>query len=202
MAEKALENIFGIVGSLLLYGLPIVWLVEIVLSASWHKKYFTIGIPIFIFHIPVEAHHTNVPSCSLLDSNFKSSGCIRNTSLLFEELELNMMGFRERLLQFGRWYSVMHGLLIFDTKNSQVIVKGFLDWAIAYFSLLWIIGAPLLWLLGFERDEPIWLALLVYSILFIILGVFCSLDYIRFSRVAKFAAQAWSRHYATIVGGV
>jgi hypothetical protein len=198
MADKVLEIIIGIVGLLI----PIIWVVEIVLSATWQKNYFTIGVPIFVFRIPVEAQHTNIPSCPLLESNFKSSGFIRNTSLLFEEIEPNLMGFRESLLQFGRWYSVMHGSLIFDTKNSQVIVKGFLDWAISYFSLLWIIGAPLFWLLGFERDEPIWLALLVYSILFINLGVFCSLDYIRFSRVAKFAAQAWSRHYATIVSGV
>jgi hypothetical protein len=198
MADRVLETIIGIVGPLI----PIIWVVEIVLSATWHKNYFTIGVPIFAFRIPVEIHHTNIPSCSLLESNFKSSGFIRNTSLLFKEIEPNMMGFRERLLQWGRWYSVMHGLLIFDTKNSQVIVKGFLDWTISYFSILWIIGAPLFWLLGFERDEPIWLALLVYSILFINLGIFCSLDYIRFSRVAKFAAQAWSRHYATIVDGV
>lgn len=195
MAEQAFENIFSIVGSFVFYGLPIVFLVEIILSARWHKIYFTIGLPIFVIRIPVKAHHTNLPSYLLLENNFKSSGCIRNTSLLFKELDSNTMGFRERLLQFGRWYSVMHGLLIFDVKSSQVVVKGFLDWAILYFSLIWILGAPLVWLLGFERDEGIWLALLVYSVLFINLGIFCSLDYIRFSRVAKFAAQAWSQRY-------
>ena len=118
------------------------------------------------------------------------------------------MGFRETLLQFGRDYSIMHGLLIFDSKNSQVIVKGFLDWAILYFSLLWILGGPLIWLLSLISsgkpilDEPIGFVALGYSIIFVILGVFCSIDYFRFSRVAKFAAQVWSRQYATAMSGV
>ncbi len=129
MADRVLETIIGIVAPLI----PIIWVVEIVLSAIWYKKYFTVGVPLFVFRIPVETHHTNIPSCPLLESNFKSSGFIRNTSLLFEELEPNIIGFRESLLQFGRWYSVMHGLLTFDTKNSQVVVKGFLDWTISYF---------------------------------------------------------------------
>src|SRR5678815_5615837 len=115
-----LETIFETLGSLVISALPIIWVVEIVLSARWHKIYFTIGVPIFVFRIPVETHHTNIPSCTLLESNFKSNGFIRNTSLVFEELEPNMIGFRESLLQFGRWYSVMHGLLTFDTKNNHV----------------------------------------------------------------------------------
>jgi hypothetical protein len=75
------------------------------------------------------------------------------------------MEFRETLLQFGRNYSIMHGLLIFDTENSQVNVKDFLDWAILYFSLLWIIGGPLVWLLSLISTgepilhEPIWFML-------------------------------------------
>ncbi len=204
MTEKALETIFGFLFSFALGVLPIIGVVEMVLSARWHKMYFTTGVPIFVFRIPVQAHHTNVPSCVLLENNFKSSGCIRNTSLLFEELDANTMGFRESLLQFGRWYSVMHGLLVFDAQNSQVIVKGFVDWTIAYFSLLWIVGSPLFWLLGFMglRDEPIEIIAFGYSIIFIIMGVFCSIDYFRFSQVAKFAAQAWSRQNVATVDGV
>ncbi len=97
----------------------------------------------------------------------------------------------------------MHGLLIFDEENSRVIVKGFLDWTILYFSLLWIIGAPLFWLFDSNlREEPLGLAAIVYSILFINMGVFCSLDYFRFSKVAQFAAQAWSQEYVITPGGV
>jgi hypothetical protein len=204
MAEKTLETIFGILFSFALVALPILWIVELVLSARWHKKYFAAGMPIFVFRIPVQARHTNVPSRVLLENNFKSSGYIRNSSLLFEELDSNTMGFRESLLQFGRWYSVMHGLLVFDVQNSRVIVKGFLDWTITYFSLLWIIGGPLFWLLGFMglRDQPIEIVAFGYSIIFIILGIFCSLDYFRFSQVAKFAAQVWSQQHVATVGGV
>jgi hypothetical protein len=201
MAEKVLEAIFGILGSLVVGALPIIWVAELILSARWHRKYFASGVPIFVFRIPVQAHHTNVPSCLLLENNFKSSGFIRNTSLLFKELDTNTIGFRESLLQLGRDYSIMHGLLIFDAKNSQVIVKGFLDWTFLYFSLLWIIGGPLIWLLGFiSLGEPIWLVALGYSMIFIIIGIFCLIDYFRFSKVARFAAQAWSRQYAATPG--
>ena len=182
----------------------ILLIVEIVLTAKWDKRYFRIGIPIFVFHVPVKNHHTNIPSCMLLENHFRSSGFIRNTSLHFKELDSNVMGFRESLLQFGRWYSIMHGLLIFDNVNSQVVVKGFLDWTISCFSILWIIGGPLLWLLGFlPWAEPLWFnALLYFGLLFINLGIACSSDYFRFSRVTKFAAQAWSRQYAATAGGV
>ena len=202
------EPIFEILGSIVISAVPIIWVVEMILSATWHKIYFTFGMPFFVFRIPVKNHHTNIPSCTLLEGNFKSSGLIRNTSLLFKEIDLNTMGFRESLLQFGRNYSIMHGLLIFDEKNGQVIVKGFFDWVFLYFSLLWIIGGPLIWLLGLMSsgepmlEEPIWFVALGYSIMFIIVGVFSSIDYFRFSRVAKFAAEAWSRHYAPIEGGV
>ncbi len=208
MTENVLETIFETLGSLVISALPIIWLVEIILSARWHKIYFTVGVPIFVFRIPVQAHHTNTPSCLLLNNNFRSSGLIRNTSLLFKELDANSMGFRETLLQFGRDYSIMHGLLVFDSKNSQVIVKGFFDWVILYFSLLWILGGPISWLLSLilsgkpMLEEPIWFVALGYSIIFVILGVFCSIDYLRFSRVAKFAAQAWSRQYTTTMDGV
>ncbi len=202
------ETIIGFLASIVFYALPIIGVVEIILSASWHKIYFTVGVPLFVFRIPVHAHHTNIPRCLLLKNNFRSTGFIRNTSLLFKELDTNSIGFRESLLQWGRNYSIMHGLLIFDSKNSQVIVKGFLDWAVLYFSLLWIIGGPVVWLLSLTLTgepilyEPIWFFALGYSIIFIILGVFCSIDYFRFSNVAKFAAQAWSRQHATAVSGV
>lgn len=207
MTEKVWDVISGILGALVFAVFPI-GVIETILSARWNKKYFTLGVPIFVFRVPVNNHHSNIPSPALLESNFKSSGIIRNTSLLFQEIDLNTIGFRETLLQFGRNYSIMHGLLIFDTQNRQVMVKGFLDWTILYFSLLWILGGPLIWvlsLISFGKpmlDEPIWFVALGYSIIFVILSVFCSIDYFRYSRVAKFAAQVWSRQYTATVGRV
>jgi len=173
-------------------------IVEIVLSARWNKQYFSAGVSIFAFHIQVDEHHANTPSCRLLEDNFRSSGfLLRNTSLLFKELDINTIGFRESLLQFGRWYSIMHGLLIFDDVNNQVVVKGFLNWVELCLSIIWIIIVPFLWLLNADslllNTEDRSTALLYFGLIFVILGIFCSIDYFRFSRVAKFAAQAWSR---------
>lgn len=202
MAEKLL-NIFVFVA---LATLLTTWILELIFSARWDKQYFSVGIPIFVFYVPVKGHHTNLPSNLLLESNFRSSGFVRNTSLLFKELDANTMGFRETLFQLGRWYSIMHGLLIFDDANSQVIVKGFLDWTALCFSILWILVGPLIWLLGFgsiSSGEEGWLyAFLYYGLLFGNLGVFCSIDYFRFSRVAKFASQAWARKHLVDEDGV
>jgi hypothetical protein len=207
MTEKVWDVISGILGALVFAVFPI-GVMEVILSARWNKKYFTLGVSIFVLRVPVKNHHSNIPSPALLESNFKSSGVIRNTSLLFQEIDLNTMGFRETLLQFGRNYSIMHGLLIFDTKNSQVMVKGFLDWTILYFSLLWILGGPLVGLLSLITssrpmpDESISFFALGCSMMLVILGVFCSIDYFRFSRVAKFAAEAWSRKHTATMGWV
>jgi hypothetical protein len=209
MAEKTLSFAREILGLFPFGALLITWVVEMILSGRWHKKYFTVGIPIFVFHIPVKNPRANIPSCILLENNFKSSGIvIRNTSLLFKEIDVNTVGFRESLLQFGRMYSVMHGLLIFDAKNGRVIVKGFLDWTFLCFAILWIIVGLPIWLPG---SEPVWVtalfplwlvALLYFGILFINIVISCSIDYFRFSRVAKFAAQAWSRQNGVPIDGV
>jgi hypothetical protein len=152
------ENILNVFFSFIFCVLALTLIVELVLSARWDRRYFSLGIPIFIFYIPVERHQKNIPSCMLLENNFKSRGFIRNTSLLFRELDSNTIGFRESLLQLGRYYSVMHGLLIFDNTNCQVVVKGYLDWTFGCFSMFWLVGGPLLWLLGFlPWAEPLWL---------------------------------------------
>lgn len=195
MAEKMLNIIPGFLGLLAFGALLVTWIVETILSARWDKRYFGAGVPIFVLNVPVKDHVANIPSCQLLESNFRANGFIRNTSLLFKEVDVNTLGFRESLLQFGQWYSIMHGLLIFDYERSQVVVKGFFDWTHICFSLLFLITGPLIWFLGFiPFDGPIWLIAIGYfGFLIAITAIFCLIDYFRFSKVAKFAAQAWSR---------
>jgi hypothetical protein len=91
----------------------------------------------------------------------------------------------------------MYGLLHFDHENNQVIVKGFFNWGLIGFALLWLMVPPLAWLFGdVSFYEPTWLVALGYfGILFVNLGFFYFVEYARFSAVAEFAAQSWSRKH-------
>jgi hypothetical protein len=201
MAENSSNTLLGILPLFAFSALLITGVVETVLSARWHKKYFTAGVSLLVIAVPVKVHHTNIPSCQLLKANFKSNWW--SGPLLFKELDTNSVGFRESLLRL-RTGLVVHGLLIFDEKNSQVIVKGFIDWSVLCFALIWLIIPPLMWLLAPMRlYEPPWLIALAYfGILFINAVIFYLTGYRRFLQVATFAAQAWSRKYALSVDGV
>ena len=121
MLENSLDYIPGLAVLILL----ITGLVVAFLSATWNKTYFNSGVPLILREFRVDIHHTDIPSCSVLESKFKS-GCFDLTkSLLFRKLDVNMYGFRERLFPIGRM-SLMHGILVFDEGNNQVTVKGFL----------------------------------------------------------------------------
>jgi hypothetical protein len=83
---------------------------------------------------------------------------------------------------------MMHGLVLFDHENNQVVVKGFANWFMAWVALL-CMGAPLL------SGKP-WMALVsVFTFLFFV-GMLYLIQYYRFSQVASFAAQEWTRKHA------
>ena len=167
-------------------------LIEIILSAKWSKIYFKFGYPVIIKKIPVEAHHTNIPSCIIFEKKFKSNWFDFYPSLIFKELEPTTYGFRDSLISMKR-RSAMYGTLHFDHENSQVIVKGFFNWVLIGFALIWLIVPPLAWLFGYiSFYEPTWL---YFGLLFINLGIFYFVEYVRFSAVAEFAAQSWARKH-------
>jgi hypothetical protein len=182
--------------------LIITGLIETFLSATWSKTYFNSGVLGIIKNAQVGIHHTNVPSHSLFESKFRSGYFYLTRSLVFKELDINVYGFRESLFPLGRM-SLLHGVLVFDDDNNQVIVKGFFDWTALCFVLIWLMIPPLAWLFGYMSFyEPTWLVALAYfGILFVNLGIFYSMDYFRFSAVAEFAAQSWSRKYVNTVEG-
>ena len=177
-------------------------LIETFLSATWNRFYFNSGILAFVRNTQVNIHHSNIPSCTLVNNKF-GSGCLNLAgSLRFKELSSNVYGFRESLFPFGRM-SILHGLLIFDDENNQVIVKGFLDWTVFCFVLIWLIVPPLAWLLGYiSTHEPIGLVALIYfGVVLFNLVIFYLSNFFRYSAVATFATESWSRKYTNIVTG-
>jgi hypothetical protein len=174
---------FVVLGVLILF-----FIADEILRATWNKKYFTIGLPIYVIHIPVDLTHTNLPADFLLEIKFHS-GWIE--PIVFKELGPNVYGFRNGFFNFS-WFrtsSLMHGLLIFDHNHKQVVVKGFARWSFIYISLLTFI---IIIRASISNPLP---AVILLACYFLFAGLSYSLQSYRFSQVAKFAAQSWSRKY-------
>jgi len=115
-------------------------LIETILSATWNKIYFSLGLPIFVKRIPVGPHYRNIPPSSQLEIRSHSA---RTKSLVFHKLDLNTYGFRREINGFSHvnisYLSPMHGVLLFDYDNSEVVVKGFMNWSVLCLWLIWLI---------------------------------------------------------------
>ena len=187
-----IDDILGLsmLGVLLLTGL-----VEVILSGTWNKTYFTTGIQIFVIKIPVELRHSNIPSSQKLEARFYSSW---SSSLVFNEIESHTYGFREKLFEFRlvRYSPIMHGILVFDRETNEVVVKGYVNWFILAFSLIWLGGV----LLSSIPSFPI-IALGFILFFVFLMGLLYWIQHNRFSKVAMFAAETWSRKYVRDVVG-
>ena len=180
----------GILGLVIFGTLILSSLIESVLSGTWNKIYFITGLPIFIMRIPVRLRHSNIPSPSQFETRFHSSLV---SSLVFHELELNTYGFREKFIEFRfiGYSPLMRGVLFFDFKNNEVVIKGFVNWSILYFSLIWLGGISVA---AVQNRAP--LIALMFTLFFaLVIGLLYWIQHYRFSNVATFAAQAWSRKY-------
>ena len=87
----------------------------------------------------------------------------------------------------------MHGILIFDTDNGQVVVKGFMNYFLPLFTLV-LLAEELIGLVILSSEPLIGFAFFTFIAL-IILGIPYLIQFYRFSRVAAFATEAWSRRY-------
>ena len=175
-------------------------LADLVFEVTWNKTYFTYGLTIFVMRIPGNQWHTNIPSQALLETKFHSDVI---SSLVFKEIGAYSYGFREKIFQF-KWIrtpNLMHGLLTFDTNNNQVIVTGFANWFTLAFSLVWL-GLPLssLVILILSREPPgsPLIPLGVIGFFIVLMGIMYLFQASRFSKVASFAAESWTRRYVRV----
>jgi hypothetical protein len=136
--------------------------------------------------IPVAFRHSNIPASAQLESFFHSTWV---SSLVFKEIEPNTYAFREKFSEFRffRYSPIMHGLLFFDFDKGEVVVKGFANWFALCFSLVWLGGVAQ------SSDLIITLVFVLFFALF--MGLLYSIQYYRFSNVARFAAHTWKRKY-------
>ena len=91
----------------------------------------------------------------------------------------------------------MHGLLVFDSENNLVIVKGYADWSVIAYSVMFIIIIPLAWLIGGgPHTKDVFLQIMSLVIFYaFITAIFLLIDYYRLTTITKIASELWARKY-------
>ncbi len=160
----------------------LVGILELILSATWNRAYFTIGLPIFIRRVPVTVFSFALLDTEVLESEFSST--FFSNSLAFKELDDGIYAFRSRLFEIS-WFrrqsaSLMHGLLILDQTRQEVIVKGYANWLI-------IVLLPFIILLGAMQNSLSWWGVLLSGVA--IAGIGYAFESNRYGKVAEKAAM-------------
>ncbi len=166
---------------------------EMALGAAWNPRYYTAGLLVNVFDIPVASYHTAIPSALLLES--KNRSCLFG-NLVFREIAPDTYGFRYRYLDLSLLrFKGVHGVLLFDRANHRVVLKSFLNLFATASVLFWLLISVMV---GLGSGE--WLyALAGFSIGVLLLGLFESIDLYfnswRCKALVQFAAYAWSRKH-------
>ncbi len=193
IANHMASTIEGILGIIVFSAFILSGLADLVFSTTWASFYFTSGLLVFSQYAPIEAHHTNIPSIS--DLNAKLNSFLMDC-FTFKKLDTNRYGFRNKFFSFTP-RSMVHGQVVFDTNNNRIIVKGYLDWFMIYFSLLWLLIVPLLWISkgnDIPGDVlPLWIGLVAFF--GFLSGLFYLIDFLRLASISRISAGLWSRQY-------
>jgi hypothetical protein len=170
----------------LLFGAALVlYLVELALSAVWNQAYFSVGLPIFVRRLPVNGYRLAPLDTTRLESKFDAT--FTGKSLEFKEFNPNLYAFREKLFEFRmlkmKSTQVMHGVVILDQNEHQVIVKGYVNWGYAVLML------ALLAVLLTTGSQAWSITILVLFILVISFGFSYAVQANRYNQVAQTAAE-------------
>lgn len=164
---------------------PWIWIVfgvavlEIVLSLTWNRTYFTVGVPIFRRDLVMGQPGPAMPTPERLEKAMSKSVF---PAFAFRALENNLLGFRERArsrsLRF-HYTPVMHGNLLFEASHARLRVTGLTNWFTVAF-LVFVIASSVM----FERS-------LVLVFLVVLYGGIYFIQARRFRGVSRDAAKEW-----------
>jgi hypothetical protein len=149
----------------------VVWVVELILSVTWNRFYFSVGLPIFIRRMPVVARRIAPLDIDIMKTELPV--------LLFKEMGTNLYAFRERFFQLYMGRSgltgAMHGIVVLDQTGRQVVVKVFFPWyhVVLLPGLAWI---------SLSVGGQVWLYFLTYLIL---LGMTLAVQISHFGEMAR-----------------
>jgi hypothetical protein len=167
---------------------PLVFILEVVLSTTWNRHYFTHGIPLLAWSMPSPAAPPARPIDEAMNDPARSSGFAQ--ALVFKRLDLLTYAFRERFQVRPLAYSpVMRGLLVLRPANARVEVRGYLNWTAIAFALAFGSSALLP-----QPVAPIWFGAAILAVAATIAVV----QIVRFIGVAREAAHLWETLSASI----
>lgn len=172
-----------ILSSLLLGLFCVVGLVEHSLYGGWNRVYYTHGLPFVLVHIQVTAPYQDIPPVSLLQAQFRSALL---GSLIFQQIAPNTYGFRRRFFQ-SAWFpnNLMHGVLLFDRENGQVVLKAFVNMLVP----LLVLAVGVFSVLG---PFPGLFKLLPLALVGLAIGTHLLMERRRCAKLARFAASVWN----------
>ena len=187
------EQIVGILGFTAFASILLSALADTILSLLWAKRYFTFGVLLFSQSIAINARHTNIPSANLLNKRLYS---FLMGGFVFRELDTNTYGFRRKFFSFTPG-TMLHGSIIFDFQQNLVVVKGYLNWSLVAFSIMWLLLVPLMWsILNVTFTERLLLLIIGSSSYYcLMMGILYLMDYYRLKNIVAVAAELWSRKY-------
>jgi hypothetical protein len=157
---------------------PLVFIVEVALSATWNRHYFTHGIPVLTWSTPSPAAPPARPIDEAMNDPARSSGLAQ--ALVFKRLDSLRYAFREAFQLRPLAYSpVIRGLLVLKPANGRVEVRGYLNWTVIPFALAFGSSALLL-----QPVAPIWFGAAILAVAIALAAV----QVVRFVGVAREAA--------------
>ena len=162
----------------------VVAIVEMILSGTWSRLYFSYGVPVFSYE-----PDSKKPSAKTLDSEILENSLQvgKYVPIKLRQFSSQLFGFREAAGGgFGKlsYTPVMHGKLLIQ-DNGQIRVVGLVNWFTVTFSILFV-GVPIQW----GQGHPITFIFPVF--LFGLLGWIYITQRKRFIELAEAAAAQTS----------
>jgi hypothetical protein len=162
-------------------------LAEMLLSGTWARWYFRLGIPIFRREYESRAYAGELPTAEALAEPLANSVF---PAIVFRSFGDGLYGFRERAWppSFRLSYTpIMRGIVRFDGTSSRVVVLGMANWFPLAFAYLW---------LSFVGSDS------GFALFFVaLLGAIYAIQAARFRNVGMAAAEAWACVSAGESGG-
>jgi len=115
----------------------VVLFVELILSGSWNRFYFTFGLPLFVRRAQCDNQLLDDALIAALNKEFAGSV---GPDIVFNRLGPALCAFREKLFQFTlfTYTPIMHGIIVYDPRTSQASVIGHANWFFVAFVAVFI----------------------------------------------------------------
>ena len=168
---------------ILLVVMILVFAAEIILSVTWNKAYFSIGIVVFKQASAAPITSAQSRGAIAFQSHFDST--FRGQRMLFHDIEPGLIAFREKMIEFRfmafHYSPIMHGIIITEAATGGVTVKGILNWtAIALLGVFLLTFVPVL--------DMSWIGLAFPAFILAFVLLIYWIQFRRYKKILEFAS--------------